>query len=261
MHHLMECKHAISSASKASRKTAVDFLFGETKKPATHRQCTIHMHDRNFEISTESLQLNSLDPGLKTCRGIRFRPGTSLQHVLAGKVEGEASGSNFATAVNMHFLNPSNPALHDSLFHFFRLLFQARFRQGRDLKGPTPMGVLRHRFTCRWNLKQIRRRFGEDQYHIFRDRPMYDWRLESALDPELLALSLRELEEHQVEISYLVGSSGKLVWADADGRAREEVPSFWVSSFNVRVPGTPWRCQVHSPDDVSHASHRYKEPK
>lgn len=40
----------------------------------------------------------------------------------------------------MHFLNPSNPALHDSLFHFFRLLFQARFRQGRDLKGPTPMG-------------------------------------------------------------------------------------------------------------------------
>lgn len=24
---------------------------------------------RNFEISTESLQLNSLDPGLKTCRG------------------------------------------------------------------------------------------------------------------------------------------------------------------------------------------------
>ncbi|CAK9052516.1 Uncharacterized protein (Fragment), partial [Durusdinium trenchii] len=283
MHHLMECKHAISSASKASRKTAVDFLFGETKKPATHRQCTIHMHDRNFEISTESLQLNSLDlpkhfdAWQKTTRkeaaaqGIRFRPGTSLQHVLAGKVEGEASGSNFATAVNMHFLNPSNPALHDSLFHFFRLLFQVSHELHRRGEGHRVLeacaeqmpqaaavmkdviedtkyeivddartGVLRHRFTCRWNLKQIRRRFGEDQYHIFRDRPMYDWRLESALDPELLALSLRELEEHQVEISYLVGSSGKLVWADADGRAREEVPSFWVSSFNVRVVNLRW---------------------
>lgn len=81
-HHLMECKHAISTASKVSRcqcrlemlkvlkiyqaiwfnmkhlfklfldvceagrKVAVDFLFGETKKPDTHRQCTIHMHDR-----------------------------------------------------------------------------------------------------------------------------------------------------------------------------------------------------------------------
>ena len=31
---------------EASRKVAVDFLFGETKKPDTHRQCTIHMHDR-----------------------------------------------------------------------------------------------------------------------------------------------------------------------------------------------------------------------
>ena len=32
--------------SQVSRKVAVDFLFGETKKPHTHRQCTIHMHDR-----------------------------------------------------------------------------------------------------------------------------------------------------------------------------------------------------------------------
>ena len=31
---------------QVSRKVAVDFLFGETKKADTHRQCTIHMHDR-----------------------------------------------------------------------------------------------------------------------------------------------------------------------------------------------------------------------
>jgi len=277
-HHLMECKHAISTASKAGRKVAVDFLFGETKKPDTHRQCTIHMHDRNFEISTQNLQLNSLDLSKHfaawrkdtrqeaAAKGISFQPGTSLQHVLVGKVS-EVDSTSFATAVHMHFLNPSNPELYNTLFKFFKLLFKAAHELHHRGEGDQVLaacsammprgsqvmkdviedanyritdsgvaGVLKHCFTCRWNLKAIRKRFGEDQYHIFRDRPMYDWRLESATDSELLALTLRETENHKVEISFLVSESGKLVWSDSTSRPQQgEVPSFWVGAFTVRV--------------------------
>lgn len=40
------CQGARGCAAEASRKVAVDYLFGETKKPDTHRQCTIYMRDR-----------------------------------------------------------------------------------------------------------------------------------------------------------------------------------------------------------------------
>lgn len=280
--HLMECKHAISDASKVSRKVAVDFLFGETKKPHTHRQCTIHMHDRTFDISTQNKRLDGIELSKQfdawrkdtraeaAAQGIAFRPGTSLQHVLAGKVE-DVDSTSFATAVDMHFLNPSNPELYNSLFTFFKLFFKVAHQLHQRGDGhallaacaaTTPRasavmkdiiedtkyrisatqmtGVMRHRFTCRWNLKAIRKRFGEDQYHVFRDMPMYDWRLESATDSELLALSLRTMDHHQVEISFLVSDNGKLVWSDGHGPRQGEVPSFWAGAFNIRVINGRW---------------------
>lgn len=280
--HLMECKHAISDASKVSRKVAVDFLFGETKKPHTHRQCTIHMHDRTFDISTQNKRLDGIELSKQfdawrkdtraeaAAQGIAFRPGTSLQHVLAGKVE-DVDSTSFATAVDMHFLNPSNPELYNSLFTFFKLFFKVahQLHQRGDghallaacaatvprasavmkdiiedtkyrISATQMTGVMRHRFTCRWNLKAIRKRFGEDQYHVFRDMPMYDWRLESATDSELLALSLRTMDHHQVEISFLVSDNGKLVWSDGHGPRQGEVPSFWAGAFNIRVINGRW---------------------
>ena len=123
-------------------------------------------------------------------KGISFRPGTSLQHVLVGKVED--SSTSFATAVYMHFLNPSNPEIHKAFFNFFKLLFKVanelQDRKDGDLLSscarmmPRAASVMkdviqdakyrvtdageghfRHCFTCRWNLKAIRKRFGEDQ--------------------------------------------------------------------------------------------------
>ena len=36
----------VTALSQASQKTALEFLFGDTKSSHTHRQCTINMHDR-----------------------------------------------------------------------------------------------------------------------------------------------------------------------------------------------------------------------
>jgi len=294
-HHLMECKQAICGASKASRKSALEFLFSDTKSPHTHRQCVINMHDRNFEISSQDLRLSKEDfqrlredwaTGTRpqaVAQGIRFRPGTSLQHVLVGPHKEEAGETHsLATDVHMHFLNPSNPELHTSVFKFFRLFFQASHKAlhwlGADageallsaLSSQLPEtsrtlqdvvqgnryeitesvpGVLCHRWSCQWNLKAIRRRFGENQYHLFRDRPMYDFRLEES-NSQRLALRLQEMEGHRLEITFFVAKSGKLVWGDAKGRpwvkngSAQEVPSFWDTSFKARVIDIhlPLRC-------------------
>lgn len=158
--HLMECKQALVAAPETSKQAMQKFIFGNTEKPDTHRQCSVWLHRRQYEYNVRGLTLSGQDlrdlPSVwretmrneaLSSRNVKLQPGTSIINCLVGAPCSQDEQSQAATDVHLHFLNPANPELYSVVFDFFQQFSKECFRLVtstplRTRTGPAMMAAL-----------------------------------------------------------------------------------------------------------------------
>eukprot|EP00930_Biecheleria_cincta_P027055 TRINITY_DN19009_c0_g1_i1.p1 TRINITY_DN19009_c0_g1~~TRINITY_DN19009_c0_g1_i1.p1 ORF type:complete len:672 (-),score=90.25 TRINITY_DN19009_c0_g1_i1:34-2049(-) len=135
--HLMECKQALIAAPREKKEALQKFIFGNTQKTDTHRQCSVWLHEREFQEAVSGLRLSGEDAECRSdfwretmrseafsSRKVKLQPGTSIIKLLVG-----APGcQKAATDVHLHCLNPANPELFSCVLNFIQRFFRDCYR-------------------------------------------------------------------------------------------------------------------------------------